>query len=275
MADRMCGGHRQVSRTVRNIYDRQRDGALRATAEGVTGNPLLRVNITFSSTPEAARLFYRKDFTNGFFGRIPFAYKARGERQGRIPRQGTYDDEFLQKLDGYLLRLDACKGRFVVKPLNRIADQLAEEMAGLGDLTDDDVLFELSHRSIFAAWKKAATLWILNDQTWSRSIGDFMVWFCYYDLWSKVHVFGDMFKGGEASSDEVQKSGPKNMLESLGTTFNEQQLQALRTTLGKNPEGTRHQLNVWKNRGFITFSQQTGLYTKTETYLKENSHGQI
>ena len=275
MADRMCGGHRQVSRTVRNIYDRQRDGALRATAEGVTGNPLLRVNITFSSTPEAARLFYRKDFTNGFFGRIPFAYKARGERQGRIPRQGTYDDEFLQKLDGYLLRLDSCKGRFVVKPLNRIADQLAEEMAGLGDLTDDDVLFELSHRSIFAAWKKAATLWILNDQTWSRSIGDFMVWFCYYDLWSKVHVFGDMFKGGEASSDEVQKSGPKNMLESLGTTFNEQQLQALRTTLGKNPEGTRHQLNVWKNRGFITFSQQTGLYTKTETYLKENSHGQI
>ncbi len=181
----------------------------------------------------------------------------------------------MQKLDGYLLRLDACKGRFVVKPLNRIADQLAEEMAGLGDLTDDDVLFELSHRSIFAAWKKAATLWILNDQTWSRSIGDFMVWFCYYDLWSKVHVFGDMFKGGEASSDEVQKSGPKNMLESLGTTFNEQQLQALRTTLGKNPEGTRHQLNVWKNRGFITFSQQTGLYTKTETYLKENSHGQI
>ncbi len=268
MADKMCGGHRQVSQTIRNIYDRQRAGALRATAEGVTGNPILRVNITFSSTPDAARAFYKKDLTNGFFGRVPFAYKARGERKGCIPRQGAYDENFLGKLDEYILRLDNCKGRFVVKPLNRVADQLAEEMARLADLADDDMLFELSHRSIFAAWKKAATLWILNDQTWSRSIGEYMVWFCYYDLWSKVKVFGDMFKGGDVPSEEAQKSGPKNMLDSLGNAFNEQQLEALRLQLGKSKEGTKHQLNVWKNRGFITYSCQTGLYTKTDSYLR-------
>lgn len=268
MADRMCGGHRQVSQIIRNIYDCQRAGALRATAEGVTGNPLLRVNITFSSTPDAARAFYKKDLTNGFFGRIPFAYKARGERKGRIPRQGNYDEDFLAQLNEYILRLDRCKGRFVVKPLNKMADQLAEEMARLADLADDDMLFELSHRSIFAAWKKAATLWILNDQTWSHSIGDFMVWFCYYDLWSKVKVFGDLFKGADGLTDEVQKSGPKNMLDSLGSSFNEQQLEALRLQLGKSKEGTRHQLNVWKHRGFITYSAQTGLYSKTDEYLK-------
>ena len=124
MADRMCGGHRQVSQTVRNIYDRQHAGALRATADGVTGNPILRVNITFSSTPDAARAFYKKDLTNGFFGRIPFAYKARGERKGKIPRQGTYNEAFLSKLDEYILRLDNCKGRFVVKPLNKSPNTL-------------------------------------------------------------------------------------------------------------------------------------------------------
>ena len=269
MANRMCGGHRQVSQTIRNIYDCQHAGALRATADGVTGNPILRVNITFSSTPDAARSFYKKDLTNGFFGRIPFAYKARGERKGRIPRQGNYDEEFLSKLDKYVLRLDNCKGRFVVKPLNKIADQLAEEMAGLADLADDDMLFELSHRSIFAAWKKGATLWILNDQTWSRSIGEFVIWFCYYDLWSKVKVFGDMFKGVDAQSEDSQKSGPKNMLDSLENAFNEQQLEALRVGLGKSKEGTKHQLNVWKNRGFIEYSSQTGLYSKTEEYLKK------
>ena len=271
MADRMCGGHRQVSQVVRNIYDRQRAGALRATSDGVTGNPLLRVNLTFSSTPDAARAFYRKDLTNGFFGRIPFAYKARGERKGKIPRQGNYDEAFLEKLDEYIVRLDNCKGRFVVKPLNKIADQLAEEMAKLADLADDDILFELSHRSIFAAWKKAATLWILNDQTWSRSIGEFMIWFCYYDLWSKVMVFGDMFKGTDDQSEESQKSGPKNMLDSLDMSFNEQQLEALRLKLGKSKEGTKHQLNVWKNRKFITYNPQTGLYTKSDEYLKGDS----
>lgn len=267
MANKMCGGHRQVSQTVRNIYDRQRAGALRATADGVTGNPILRVNITFSSTPDAARAFYKNDLTNGFFGRIPFAYKARGERKGRIPRQGRYDEEFLTKLDKYLLRLDNCKGRFVVKPLNKIADQLAEEMASLADLADDDMLFELSHRSIFAAWKKGATLWILNDQTWSRSIGDFVIWFCYYDLWSKVKVFGDMFKNGEEEQEEVKRRGPKNLLQELPNPFSEQQLEGLRINMGKSKEGTRHQISVWSNRGLIEPSAQTGLYSKTNKFF--------
>lgn len=268
MADRLCGGHRQVSQLVRNIYDVQRHGALRATSEGVVGNPTLRVNITFTSTPEAARAFYKRDMTNGFFGRIPFVYKARsGERSGRIPRQGSYSKEFLEQLDSYMLRLDNCKGKFNVKPLNKIADQLAEDMARLGDITDDDMLWELSHRSIFSAWKKGAVLWILNDQTWTRSIGEFVEWFCYYDLWSKVKVFGDMFKGYDAHEEEVQRSGPKNMLDSLEHSFNEQQLEALRLSLGKSKEGTKHQIDVWKNRKFITYSNQTGLYTKTQEYL--------
>ena len=265
MADRLCGGHRQVSQLVRNIYDVQRHGALRATSEGVVGNPKLRVNITFTSTPEAARAFYKRDMTNGFFGRIPFAYKPRsGERSGRIPRQGSYEKEFLEKLDSYLLRLDNCRGRFNVKPLNKIADQLAEEMARLGDMTDDDMLWELSHRSIFSAWKKGAVLWILNDQTWTRSIGEFVEWFCYYDLWSKVNVFGDMFSSPDLPSEAVKKNGPKNMLDDLNDSFNEQQLEALRLSVGKNKEGTKHLLNVWKSRGFITYSAQTGLYTKTK-----------
>lgn len=277
MADRLCGGHRQVSQLVRNIYDVQRHGALRATSEGVVGNPTLRVNITFTSTPEAARQFYKRDMTNGFFGRIPFVYKARnGERSGRIPRQGCYDKDFLDELDTYLLRLDNCKGCFTVKPLNKIADQLAEEMARLGDITDDDMLWELSHRSIFSAWKKGAVLWLLNDQTWTRSMGEFVVWFCYYDLWSKVKVFGDMFSTSDLPSDNEQKNGPKNMLEDLPSSFNEQQLEALRLSIGKKKEGTKHQLNVWKNRGFITFSPQTGLYTKTTTITnpkKMKGHG--
>ena len=267
MADKMCGGHRQVSQTVRNIYDRHRAGALRATVDGVTGNPLLRVNITFSSTPEAARQFYRKDLTNGFFGRIPFAYKARGERKGRIPRQGVYDKEFLNQLNDYLVRLDNCKGRFVVKPMNKIADQLAEEMATLADLADDDMLFDLSHRSIFAAWKKAAVLWILNDQTYTRSIGDYMIWFCYYDLWSKMQVFGDMFKGSLTETEDVSKKGPKNMLDSMEDSFNEQQLEALRTSFEKSKEGTKHQLSVWVHRGLIVYDEKTGLYSKTKAYL--------
>ena len=75
-----------------------------------------------------------------------------------------------------------------------------------------------------------------------------------------------MFKTGD-EQEEAQRSGPKNMLDQLETSFNELQLETLRLSLGKNQEGTKHQLNVWKNRQFITYNSQTKLYTKTTEYL--------
>ena len=44
--------------------------------------------------------------------------------------------------------------------------------------------------------------------------------------------------------------------------------EALRTSLGKTAEGTKGQLAKWVFRKFITFDSQTGLYTKTEEYLR-------
>ena len=270
MADKLCGGHKQVSQMLRNIYDRARAGALRATAEGVTGNPILRACMTISSNPYSTRKFYKYELFNGTFGRMVFSYKPRGSREGVIPRQGKYPDEFYRKLDEYLLRLDLCKGRYIIKPLNKLTDKLAQDMAELADLTDDDLVFELSHRSLVAAWKAGCILWVLNNQTWTKSMGELVEWLVYHDLWSKMQIFADMLKEGETSTSDASKTGPKNMLDSLPDTFNEAQLEALRAELGKNKEGTKNQLKQWVFRKFIEYSNQTGLYSKTETYLKGN-----
>ena len=268
MLDNLCGGRKASGQMLINIHDVKRNGALRATAEGVTGNPVMRANLNISSTEEAARDYYQRDIRKGKVGRVSFAYKPRGERKGKIPREGACDEVFLSKMDEYLERLTKAKGSFVIKPLNKIADQLAAEMAKVADIADDDTLFELSHRCIIAAWKKGATLWLLNDQTWTRSIGEMVVWFCYFDLWSKMQVLGDMFKPG-TTTEEVHKSGPKYMLNDLSDSFSQPQLEALRAQMGKSVERTKHQLDVWVNRGFITYSAQTGLYTKTDKYLKQ------
>jgi hypothetical protein len=268
MADRLCGGHRQVSVLLRNVYDRDRAGALRATADGITGNPTIRACFTISSNPDSTRKFYKYELTNGTFGRMVFSYKARGSREGRIPRQGKYTDEFYKKLDEYLARLDLCKGRYIIKPLNKLTDKLAQDMATLADLADDDVLFEMSHRSLVSAWKAGCVLWALNNQTWTKSMGEMVEWLVYHDIWSKMAVFADLLKDGDTSISEVVKTGPKNMLDDLPNTFNEAQLEALRAELGKSKEGTKNQLYQWLHREFITFSNQTGLYSKTEKYLK-------
>ena len=267
MADRLCGGHKQVSVLLRNVYDRDRAGALRATSDGVTGNPTIRACFTISSTPDSTRKFYKYELTNGTFGRMVFSYKPRGSRR-RIPRQGKYTDEFYQKMDEYLARLAICKGRYIIRPLNKLVDKLAEEMALLADLTDDDLMFEISHRSLVSAWKAGCILWVLNNQVWNKSMGDMVEWLVYHDLWSKMTVFADLLGKDTFLLNEAQRRGPRNMLDELPESFCQQQLEALRTSIGKSAEGTSAQLRQWLCRKFITYSAQTGLYTKTEEYLK-------
>ena len=270
MADKMCGGHKQVTQMLRNIYDRQRAGALRATADGVTGNPILRTNMTISSTPYATRQFYKHELFNGTFGRMVFSYKPRSSRDGRIPRQGRYTDEFYQKLDEYIARLDACKGRFIIRPLNKLTDRMAQDMAELADLADDDILWDVSKRALVSAWKAGCVLWALNNQTWTKSMGELVEWLVYHDIWSKMQIFADMLGKDANTISEAQRRGPKNMLDSLPDTFNEAQLEALRTSLDKSKEGTGGQLRKWLFRKFITYSELTGLYTKTDEYLKKS-----
>ncbi len=270
MANDMCGGHKKVSQMLRNIYDRQRAGALRATADGVTGNPILRANLTLSATPVSARSFYKNELFNGTFGRMVFSYKARTSRDGRIPRQGKYSDEFYQKLDEYLVRLGICKGRYIIRPLNKLTDRLAQDMASLADLVDDDVLWDCSKRALISAWKAGCILWVLNNQTWTKSMGDMVEWLVYRDLWSKMQLFADLLGKDADTISEAQRRGPKNMLDNLPNTFNEAQLEALRVSLGKSKDGTNGQLRKWLFRKFITYSNQTGLYTKTEEYLKKS-----
>lgn len=267
MADRLCGGHKQVSQMLRNIYDRQRAGALRATAEGVTGNPILRANFTISSTPVATEKFYKNELFNGTFGRMVFSYKPRSSRNGRIPRLGKFTDEFYTTLDVFLLRLQTGKGRFIVKPLNKLADKLAEDMAQMADLADDDILWDISKRALVSAWKAGCVMWLLNDQTWTRAMGELVEWLVYHDIWSKMQLFGDLLSVNKDPVAESQRKGPKNMLNNLTDTFTIAQLQALRREMGKSEEGARLQINVWKNRGFIDYDAATDSYSKTKRYI--------
>jgi hypothetical protein len=80
-----------------------------------------------------------------------------------------------------------------------------------------------------------------------------------------------MISPSEAQQEDARKRGQVNMLESLPNPFSEQQLENLRISLGKSKDGTKHQIAVWTNRNFVAYSNQTGLYSKTEEYLKGKS----
>ena len=267
MADQLCGSHKNVSKMIRNVFDKARAGALRATADGISGNPILRANITLSAVPQTARSFYKNELFNGTFGRMVFSFKPHDERNGNIPRKGEFPDDFYKKLDEYLSRLELCKGRYIIRPLNKLIDRLAQDMCTLADLADDDILWDVSKRSLVSAWKAGCVMWALNAQTWTKPMGELVEWLVYHDLWSKMQLFADMLGKDANQMSEAGRRGPKNMLDSLPDTFSEQQLEALRTEMGKTKEGTKGQLSKWVFRKFIIFCSETGLYTKTDEYL--------
>ena len=271
----LCGGHKQVTHLLRLMFDRQIYQALRATVDGITGSALLRTNITMSATPSSCREFFKSNLFDGTLGRVALSFKPRADRDGRIPRIGKFSDEFYEQLDQYLTRLTIVKGRYVIRPLNKVIERLAVEMAELADLTDSNCLHDMGKRSLISAFKAGCVMWALNNMTWTRSMADMVEWLVWNDTWSKWQVLGDMLlQDGMLSTTGNEKKGPANMLDSIhGTTFSEQQLDALRQSLGK-PIGadTKRQLRVWSARGFITYSSQTGLYTITEEYLKKSNN---
>ena len=85
-----------------------------------------------------------------------------------------------------------------------------------------------------------------------------------------MQLFADLLNQDADSVSEAQRRGPKNLLDDLPNPFNEAQLEALRISQGKTKEGTKGQIRKWVFRKFITFSAETGLYTKTEEYLTGN-----
>ena len=71
---------------------------------------------------------------------------------------------------------------------------MAEDMACLADLADDDVLWDVSKRSLVSAWKAGCVLWVLNRHAWTRYIRQEAERLVYHDILRKIHLFGDMLR---------------------------------------------------------------------------------
>lgn len=227
-----------------------------------------------SSTPVDIRKFLRYNLLDGTLGRIAFSYKPRSEkRDPRIPKIGKFDEGFYEELDARMAPLSLCKGRYIIPQLNKVCQHLAAEICEYADLTDNDIMWDMAKRSIVASFKAGCVMWALNNMTWTRGMADMVEWLTWRGIWSVWAVMGDLLKESDSGNMEVNKTGPTNMLDGIqSNSFSEKQLDEYRQSLGK-PTGkeTKRQIRVWSARGYIEFSAQTGLYTKTEKYLKGKS----
>ena len=114
--------------------------------------------------------------------------------------------------------------------------------------------FEISHRAIVAAFRKACCLYAANGMKWEKAIDDFCRWSFTYDMWIKMTVWMDAIR--DANKDvQTSKRGPRNLLELIPVNaegvFTNKYAENVRIQNSMSVEGTGNMLSQWKCRGHI------------------------
>lgn len=257
------------SEIIRLAFTQSLYGQERVGNESVTGTPPLRFCFNASTTVPSGQHYFRKGLTNGTLSRLTFSTIIKPFDKRGIPRFGDYDETFRKQLKPFIGNLNAATGLIECPQAERMAERMSRENEELAELSDDDIFETLSYRANRIAYDKAMLLYIAHGYQWSKEIADFCRWSEQYDLWCKLHFFGQSMRTQIQQETLVTTYGPKNMLDLLPDRFGIQDLQTIHRAQGH--DGNVLQLvYTWSNRGYIEQDQSTNEYLKTEKYLSKH-----
>lgn len=261
-----ASGGATASEIIRLAHNQALYGQERVGTESVTGTPPLRFNFNASTTVPTGQAYFAKGLTNGTLSRLTFSTIIKPFGKRGIPRFGDYDEDFRQQLSPYINNLNAATGLIDCEEANRMAEQLCDENADFAELSDDEAFETLSYRACRMVHDKAKLLYIAHGYQWDDSIEEFCRWSMHYDLWLKLHFFGERMRMLSEEAQTSRNTGPKNILDMLEDRFSAQDLQSVYHAIGR--QGNVMQLiYTWTNRGYIEQDTTTSEYLKTEKYL--------
>ena len=237
----------------------------------------LRFNWNACTTVGKGQNYFRRVLTDGPISRINFCTIPERPIGTEIPVFGTYDAAFDEELRPYLHRLDSARGRIEGAEVMRLARKLAKENADVAVLTQNRVFENLSFRANVIAYLKACVLYVAHGYKWDKTMTDFIRWSLQYDLWCKMHFFGDAIAQADEVVNDYKKPGPKNLLDLLPDTFTREDANLVRQRQGITTGTTQSMLDNWKFRKYIeptgekSADRNRQQYVKTEEYLKRFS----
>ena len=235
-----------------------RYGQTRIGTQSVTEKVSIRFNWNASTTVKKGLRYFQNVLTDGPISRINFCTIPRREIGADMPVYGTYDAQFDEQLRPYIERLCAARGTIDCPQAYRLAQRLKNECAEFARVSQSETYWNLSFRANVIAYLKACVLFVAHDYTWSKEMEQFVRWSLQYDLWCKMHFFGDAIEQAEQGGSSSSRRGPRNLLELLPNEFTFDDAVSIRRQQGLNREGTKDMIRVWRNRGYIEAKATTG-----------------
>ena len=256
-----------------NLYGQTRIGTA-SVSEKVT----VRFNYNVSTTVRKGQYYFRNVLTDGPISRINFCTIPERPIGSEMPVYGSYDDTFADELKPYIDRLNAARGLVECAEVNTLSRKLVEECAEFARLSQSRVYENLSFRANVIAFLKAMVLYVAHGEVWTREMEDFVRWSLQYDLWCKMHFFGEAIQAQEEGSMKLPTKGPQNLLDQLPEIFTREEASQMRQRMGIRNGSVRQMLGNWMHRGYIEMYGEElpkqdvnrQRYIKTEEYLRKH-----
>ena len=229
-------------------------GQERVGSQSVTYQGPLSINWNASTTPSKAVYYFRNAMTDGPISRIVLSTVPNRGLGAPMPVHGKYDEKYDAALKLYIDNLRQTRGEINCLQAQRMADRLKKEIDDFVVKSGDEVLDNLGRRALVAVFRKACVLYAANGLHWEKAIEGFCRWSLHYDLWLKLHYFGDLIRHAD-SQVKTSHRGPANLLKQIKTdaegVFTFQDAVNMRLANSKEEDGTSGMLNQWVKRGHI------------------------
>ena len=258
-------GTKDVGKIICLCFDNGKYGQERVGTQSVTARVDLRWNWNASSTIQKGLDFFKGRLVDGTLSRINFCTIIRDRTKPFV--YGRYDEKYAEELKPFIANLNLANGHIECKQALDLANRLQQQCEDNAALADDDTYQELAYRAVTIAYLKAMVLYIAQDMTWSKDIADFVEWSLQYDLWCKMHFFGDQIAQEQAKEKVKRFRGRRNLLDMLPTPFKFEDVMELRRAENLPDEGSRQMVNNWTHRGYIEYDDVEKTYIKTSDYL--------
>jgi hypothetical protein len=252
-----------------NVY-----GQTRVGTSSVSERVCIRFNWNASTTIRKGQAYFRSVLTDGPVSRINFCTIPEQPIGADLPVYGTYDAEFDEELRPYIERLTKARGLVECNSARNLAKKLREENAEFARLSQSRVYENLSFRANVIAFLKAMVLYVAHGNVWDKTMEEFVRWSLRYDMWCKMHFFGEAIEAQEDPVPCVKRRGPRNLLDLLPKVFTREEARLMRQRQDIRRGSVKMMLDNWKKRkyiepyGEITDDIGRQQFIKTESYLK-------
>ena len=139
-----------------------------------------------------------------------------------------------------------------------------------GTELEDDSTSNVNTNLNWEGWNDPVTIGLASGD----EVADFATWTVRYDMWCKMHFFGEAIELQEGADLCVKRRGPQNLLDLLPMVFIREEAGLMRQRQNIHRGNVKMMLDNWKKRGYIEpygekpddISRQQ--YIKTEAYIK-------